>query len=362
MKKILVYILICITTAYADEIYLKNGNIIKGSIKSISSSNIKYSVNKAGTGNIPIRDVSKIVYKDGTEVKIQEKEIIPAGDITAAEESTASEEGTVPEGKRKFARIVWNTEVEPVYIPLLLRMAFQMDKGNTTVKIFDRDKDEIADGEADFNQYEFKISYESVESEFYISPELGCFYRQIKVKDYSYSVEKENTDVEGFIPGIVTDTDTGEVISKDSVSSLNYNATFHSFFLDLKTGYTFVSGFGPVNLIVNPYISVNLVELRKSVFEFSFYNSNEKYSRPYKFSFLNSWGTGLELGMFFPGLRFGVKAGYDVRMFRKFQIGDGVVFKEVYEDESGLKRTRENSAKYTEIQADLFTLNVFFYI
>lgn len=329
---------------FADEIHTKKGSILKGKIQSVSPDEINF-IPEGRDEEIDVArsDVIKIMYDDGTEVNMQE---------LSEEEGAPSSFGIIREDK-----------TELFLLPFMLRLGLILNKGNTTVNIYDKNEEKIADGDADFDQYMIEASYEPVESAFYITPELGYFYRKVAVQDYSYSVESVNQGVEGFIPGVVTDPETGETYSKEAVSSLAYNAIFHSFFLYLKTGYNLVFGFESCRFILNPYIYGGLAELRKSVFEFTLFDKKEKYSRPYEFYFLSTFGIGAEVGMYFPGLRSGVKIGGDYRYLPMFEMSDKVIFKEVYEDEElGIMRTRDNSAKYTSIHATLFTVEFFFFL
>jgi hypothetical protein len=238
-----------------------------------------------------------------------------------------------------------------------------MNKGETKVKIYDKDETRIADGDADFDQYMVKFSYEPVRTSFYFTTELGYFYRKVSVKDYSYSVENVNEGIDGFIPGIISEPDTGETISKESISSLAYTARIHSFFLDLKAGHNLVTGFKNVYLIFNPYVYTSLVEYRKTEFEFRLMDEREKFSKPFSFAFISAYGFGCEFGIFFPRLRSGIKIGYDRRYLSKFEISDKVKFKKVeYDNNLGVFTTRENTAKYTGVTANLVTVEFFFFI
>ncbi len=333
-----------------DMIHFKDGRMVYGKIISVTDEKIEFIPEKEKRKKIiPREDVLEIKYSNGTTVQIQENwEAYPVIKLS---------------DKGIGFGIIFEDKTEPSLLPLLLRTGLIMNKGKTDVKIYDKNKDKIAEGDASFDQYQLKFSYEPVQSAFYITPELGYFYRRVTVKDYSYSVDTVNEGIEGFIPGVVTDPETGKTYPKDSISSLAYSARFHSFYLDLKGGYNFVFGFSSFQFILNPYLYLSLVELRKSVFEFDLMDKKEKFSRPYSFSYLNTYGFGCEIGMFMPGLRSGIKFGYDLRYLPKFEISDKVKFNEVvYDYELGIYTTRENSARYTSILAHLFTIEFFFFL
>ena len=336
----------------ADEIHLKDGTIITGKIQSVSPDEIKYIPEKEKKKKEVSRsNAVKIKYDDGTVVNF-------AGNEGG---SFLNDDALLSKGKQ--SPFIFEDKTEPFLLPFMLRLGLMMNKGRTKVKIYDKNEKQIADGDADFDQYLLKFSYEPVQTAFYFTPELGYFYRKVAVKDYSYSVESVNQGIEGFIPGIVTDPDTGAVVPKDSISSLAYSAKFHSFFLDLKTGYNVVLGYSHLQFIFNPYLYTSLVELRKSEFEFGISGKKEKYSMPYSFSYISAYGFGCEIGLFFPGLRSGIKVGYDRRYLPKFEISDKVKFKEViYNDDLGIYTTKENSAKYTSVTANLFIVEFFFFM
>jgi hypothetical protein len=112
---------------------------------------------------------------------------------------------------------------------------------------------------------------------------------------------------------------------------------------------------------INPYVYAGIIDLRKTEFEFKTFSGSEKFGSSFQFYYLGSFGTGVESGMYFPKLKFGWQIGYDFRYMRKFKIPNGVVFKEVYDDtQLGIKRTRENSAKYTDIYAHIITLSLYY--
>ncbi len=355
--QLLAFIIFISTSIHADEIHLIDGTIINGKIVKVTPQSLEYKLSgREDNYSLYRNKISKIKYDDGKIIKFSvfnDKNFIKDDLIDP-----------VPVSK-PASGMIWESKTEPLLLPAIVRLSFLINKGQTKVKIYDDNEDRIADGNADIDQYMLKISYEPVESDFYITPEFGYFYRKVNVNDYSYAVEKANQSIDGFIPGIVSNPDTGDIISKNAVSSLAYTSRFHSFFLDFKGGGHIVMGFPGLQFILNPYLYAGIIDYRKSEFEFQLIDRKEKYKETYKFSFFNSYGGGLELGIFFPGLRTGIKIGYDRRYMPKFEIAKGVVFNEIYDENIGgtiLKRNRENIARYTSIEANLFTIDFFFFL
>lgn len=256
--------------------------------------------------------------------------------------------------------MIWEDKTEPALLPFPLQISLLRMSGDTKVTIFDSDDNSIADGEGKFTQYLAMLSYEPVQTDWYITPEIGYFQRTVTVKDFSYRVDEMNSDTDGFIPGVITDPDTLEVIPKDTVSSLAYKAKFQSVFLDIKAGLhlAFEDRRG-TRFIFNPYISGSLVEYRKTTFEFEIMQRTRKFTRSYRFSYFDSYGAGCDVGMYFSWARTGIKIGYDKRYLRKIELPEDIKFKEVYK-EDGLYKTREVTARYTKLEADLVTLTIFF--
>jgi len=364
MKIFLTCIFLFITTSlWSDQIFLKNKKVITGKILSIDANNISYYTSKNKTStmkNISITEVEKIIYDDGITVLMKEpvkkSEELPLEDKKPR--TIKDIEGSEPYEPSYFSLIWKDLSTFPMQFSLIRK------QGNTDVKVYDKDDKSVADGSGEFNQYMAYVSYEPLATNFYITPELGYFYRTVTVKDYSYSVDQANAYSDNFIPGVVTDPITLEEIDKDLISSLRYKATFHSFFLDIKAGahLVFIDR-KKTRFIFNPYASASLVELRETIFEFTLMNQTQRYKRPYKFAYLSSYGYGCEFGIYVPWAHAGVKIGYDKRYLAKFELPEEVRFKEVYYDEStGYMRTRENKAKYTEIEAKLMTIAIFFSI
>ncbi len=357
LLQLFIYIITIATAVNADEIHLIDSTIINGKIKKVTPQSIEYKLSGNQKNHSVERSiVSKIKYDDGKIIKfsiIDDKNFINDDLIDPGPDS------------KQDSGMIWESKTEPLLLPAIVRLSFLMNTGQTKVKIYDDNEDKIADGNADIDQYMLKFSYEPVESDFYITPEFGYFYRKVNVKDYSYAVETVNQAIDGFISGIVSDPDTGDIYSKDAVSSLAYKSRFHSFFLDLKGGGHIVMGFPGIQFILNPYLYASIMDYRKSEFEFQLIDKKEIYTEAYKFSFFNSYGGGLELGIFFPELRSGIKIGYDRRYMPKFKIAEGVVFNEINDEDIGgtiLKRNRENTARYTSIEANLFTIDFFFFL
>lgn len=332
---------------HADQIVLKNGNIINGKLKFVSPESLGYLQNKTFPViiTIPRTEVKKIIYDDGTIVNFSD-------DVTK----------NLYENKLSLDE---SENTEAFLLPVPLRISLINLRWDTKVILYDLEDKAVADGKAVFNQSMIKLSTEGPPSlksffDYYITPEIGYFYRTIKVKDYAYSVDKLNSNREGFIPGIITDPNTGEKISKDTVSSLAYNANFHSYFLELKGGFHLSFGSSGVYFNINPYLSVNAFEFRKSIFEFTFSNNTETFTNPYKLTYLSSFGYGLKFEFFFPKHRFGISIGYDKKYLKRFALPSDIRFKGVYLDETlGIMRTQENSAKYTNIGAGLFIVDAY---
>jgi hypothetical protein len=335
---------------FADEIHMKSGGTIKGKIILVTPERIEYRPEDGKPFRIIHRqDAVKITFDDGRVAHL------------AVEENLHEKKGT-----DSVFRVVRDDKMEPLLLPLPLKLTALTSFGDTKIWIYDRSDKRVADGKAKMTQFFAYLNYEPVKTNFYITPELGYFYRMIKVGDYSYNIEGANTQNPGYIPGVITDSG-GSPINKASVYSLKYNAEFHSIFLSVKAGAHLVYGSGSVQFLLNPYISLSLLELRKSSFEFSELPGGDKFSMPFKFQYVKndrvSWGYGAETGIYFPGLRSGLKIGGEKSYLSRFELPSQVRFKEVYFDTAtSLYRTREKSVQSSKIEATLLTITVFYFI
>ena len=248
--------------------------------------------------------------------------------------------------------------IEGLLFPFPVLLNYTRSRGLTDVTVYDKNSRAVAEGSATFSQNKISITGERMQSGFYITPETGYFNRTVSVKDFS---KKDDQKKSGIISGIITDPATGEVISKEDVYSLKYDAQFYSFFVDLRAGYQFASGAGDVRFTFNPYISGNAVEYRKTVFRFKTTGGTEEFSRPFDFSYGGSYGLGLSAGLFFPAARFGFNLNYDRRYFSKYELPSAVRFKESYYDSTfQVMRAREVSVKYSDIDANIFSVIIYF--
>ncbi len=355
MKFILLSALISISSlASADEIILSSGKIIQCEVRSVTASEISYSERNASPGaftTVPRESVRKIVYTGGKEVNVPSQESNDAGKVTI-----------LPREQEKPA-VTDSEEINMEDESFLMRISLIGNQGITSVNIFDNNDNQIADGTGRISQRIIRTSFDPLKTDVFISPELGYFFRKVSVKDYSYNVESSNAGVEGFIPGIVTSPETGEIVSKDSLSSLAYEAEFHSFFLDMKAGANLVTREPGLKLFFNPYVYGSIAELRKSTFTFDYFAGEREFNSSFKFAFFSSFGFGFEVGFYYPSIRTGIQFGYDRRYINRFSIPDNVVFMEVYDDEElNIKRTREIKPAKTDIVADMFTFSVFYCI
>ena len=191
MKSLLTLLIITLATSlWADEIYLSNGRVLKGKVVNVSSKNLHYiPENETSVRIIPRGEIKKFIYDDGTEVDFEHVE---------KTRPLLSSKDREQEKEEEDFRLVWEDKTVPLLLPFPLTLNLHMMNGDTTVKIFDSDKKEIASGKGDFKQYMGIISYDQMETDFYITPELGYFYREVQVKDYSFRVDEQNALEEGF--------------------------------------------------------------------------------------------------------------------------------------------------------------------
>lgn len=261
-------------------------------------------------------------------------------------------------------RFIMEQKTEPFLLPFPIRLNGQLTAGKTNVDIYNNSGDRIADGSAILNQYRGWISYDSVSTRyFFIAPEFGFLTRTVRVKDYSFVTSTSNFYMDGFIPGIISDPSTGNIIPKDESSSLAYTAKFNSLFADIRFGSGIVFGDNKTQVIINPALSFNVAEMRKTSFKFKIAGHEEKWTTGYRFSCFSSWSAGAEAGFYFPGRRTGFLLGYERRVFKKISMPRQVRFKEVYLDSAlSILRTREINAGETSLTAHLINLSVFIFI
>jgi hypothetical protein len=332
---------------FSDTIHLKNGKEITIEKYEIENNLIRIKEKNKLTGTeIPIEDVIKIVTKDGRTLSFNTKNI------------------KSKKPKKKVLRnyragtVIWDKKLEGLLTPFPLSLNYTFSSGISDVSIYNRDESRVAKGEASFIQKKFSISTEEHGTDYFISPELGFFQRKVEVKDFS---RKSRIAGDNIIPGVITDPLTGDPIPQEDVYSLKYKAEFNTIFLDLKAGLQLALYYDNFDLILNGYLFGNAVEYRKTKFYFNISNSTEEFTRPFGFSYLNSYGYGGGLGLFFNPIRTGISLSYEKRFLRRFELPAGIRFKESYYDSQyQTTRTRETTAEYSDITAHTFVFRVYF--
>ncbi len=323
MKKIIFSLILLVSIdSPGDEIHLSNGKSIDAANIQILPETIVYKQKNSDIAYEVSREiVSYISFADGTVHSIDKQ----------------------PDG---------------LLFPFPLALNYTRSSGITDVAIYGKNNRKVAEGSAVIKQNKFSFSSEQIGTRFFITPETGYFYRTVAIKDFSKKVDEKNNSI---ISGLITDPLSGEVISNENVYSLKYNASFYSFFLDLKAGYQYATKGESVIFIINPYISGNALEYRKAIFSFKTSGRTEKFSDPYGFSYISSYGYGLSIGVYFPKSRLGVNINYDKRYFTKFDLPAEIKFKESYYDNAfQTTRAREVSVKYSTIEAHILNVIIYF--
>ncbi len=344
-KIVALFFLITICLPYilfANTVYLKDGRKIEAEEYEISDGWFRIIEKGELTREFPLENVVKVVKKDGTELN------------PAAEEKTPVK----TEKKKKRTILTWDKEVDGLLTPFPFSLSYSFSAGYTAVSIYNRDESEVAKGEASFIQNKFSFSSEEFNTNIFLSPELGFFQRKLNVKDFS---KKSRVAGDNIIPGIITNPDTGEVIPQEDVYSLKYEAEFNTFFLDLKAGGQLVFTWGYYSLNLNGYLFGNLAEYRRSKFTFKAAGKSEEFSSPFDFSYLNSYGFGGGFGFYFENLRTGITTSFEKRYLKRFDLPPEIRFKQSYYDSQfQTTRARETTAEYSDIDANLFILRIYF--
>jgi hypothetical protein len=246
-------------------------------------------------------------------------------------------------------------------LPFAMRLSLMRSKGETSVSVYDNNDRQIADGKADYREYFVSLGYDPVQSSFYLGPSLGFLYRTVNVKDFSSSLDAYNSDKAGFIPGIVSDPDSGQIYDKNSISSLRYEAEFLNVFCDIKAGYNLVLGWSSFQVMLQPYLAMSLAEVRKSEYSLQTLRGEETWKVDQHMAFLDSYAGGLALGVYLPDIRTGILVGAEYRYIRHFYMPEDLRFKELWHDDNlGITRTRETGVDYCSVRASLTTVTIFF--
>jgi hypothetical protein len=334
----------CLTPpVFSDTLYLKNGREIIIEKYSIENDRVAIKEKNRLTGTeIPFKDIIKIVAKDGSTLSFNTRK-------KKTKEEIRKKELGVP---------IWDKNIEGLLAPFPLSLNYSYSSGITTVSIYNRDESRVAEGEASFRQKKFSISTEESGTDYFISPELGFFQRKVQVKDFS---NKSRIAGDNIIPGIVTDPLTGDPIPQEDVYSLKYKAEFNTLFFDLKAGLQLALDCKILDISLNSYIFGNIAEYRKTKFIFNVSNRTEEFTRSFSLSYLNSYGYGGGIGFYFNKIRTGLSFSYEKRFLKRFDLPRGIQFKESYYDSQfQTTRTRETTAEYSDITAEIFIFRVYF--
>ncbi len=361
MKKgIILFIIIslCSPHIFADEIILKDNTKKKGEIIQITTNYIEYNpIGSVPFARIELDKVKAIKYYDRIITVNPDIFGLKRKDIIDNSSTNELRDGGIlaPVFKLK-------DDIKGYFFEEPLRLSYNSLSGKTKVKMYD-ENDTVGEGDARLRQQRFLFSYEKVKTKLYFTPEIGYFYRTVTVKDFSYDTAAVNESNPNFVGGVISDPASGQEIPKDEVSSLSYTATFHSIFLDAKLGGSLSISFGFVDFFTSAYFSMNVVDYKKSEFVFKIGDDEETFSEPFTFGYFSAYGFGAELGGYIPYIRTGFSFGVDRRIINKFDIPEGIQFKQAYYDDStGIHRTKERQTNKSSIDSVLFTVSIFTFI
>lgn len=367
MKRIVFVLLVAAgSAASADEIHFRNGTAVKCRVAKVDERKIDYTADLSRF-SVERSRVARIVYDDGSSIVFNGA----GAGIASADAGAAPVRYVNPYADKAHRdldscgcsfpeiRKFDTAPSAPLLLPVPLEIGGQKTSGKTDVKIFDGGKNKIASGRASFVEYRGGITPAGMDSRWlYVSPEIGYFYRKLGVHDFAGSVNENQSDA--LLPGVITDPSTGAEISRSSVESIRYDATFHSAYLDAKVGSRLLFGTPSVIWSLNPFIGCTLFELNKSDYLFRFNGQSERFSSGLTPAFLSSVTGGMELGVYFPGIHVGFRCGWEYTRYFKFKVPGSVKFNENYYDSSKqLTRTREVSVKYSEVSAGVVSLSAF---
>lgn len=219
-------------------------------------------------------------------------------------------------------RIITTPDFKPLILPVFTVLNLRTLFGTTWVDIYDKKNGLSAAGVGTILEEKVTISFGDPESGWYLTPDLGFFYRKLVTKDFSFDTSQINRAVDGFVPGITRDEATGEYVE---IFSLSYDSQFYSLYLGGHGGYQLVAGTSDFQLTLHPSVYLNVLELRWTKFAMGL-DRRSSQMRPH---FFGSLGATLEAGFFIPAIRTGLRVGTDISYFAKFKLPDNLSFKRV---------------------------------
>jgi len=219
-------------------------------------------------------------------------------------------------------RIIAAPDLKPLIFPVFMTLNLRTLFGTTWVDIYDNKNDLSAAGVGTILEEKVTVSFGDPESGWYITPDIGFFYRRLITKDFAFDTSDANRTVDGFVPGITRNDDTGQYLK---IFSLSYDSQFYSMYFGGHGGYQLVAGTSKFQFTLHPAAYINLLELRWTKFTMGL----DRRSTTVRPHFFGSLGATLEAGFFLPTIRTGLRIGTDISYFMKFKLPTDLTFKRV---------------------------------
>lgn len=219
-------------------------------------------------------------------------------------------------------RIITTPDFKPLIFPVFMTLNLRTLFGTTWVDIYDKKNSLSAAGVGTILEEKVTVSFGDPDSGWYITPDIGFFYRRLVTKDFAFDTSDINRSVDGFVPGITRDDADGQYIE---VFSLSYDSQFYSLYFGGHGGYQLVVGTSDFQFTLHPSVYLNVLELRWTKFAMGL-DRRASQMRPH---FFGSLGATLEAGFFIPAIRTGLRVGTDISYFAKFKLPDNLSFKRV---------------------------------
>ncbi len=219
-------------------------------------------------------------------------------------------------------RIIRAPDYQPLILPVFMTLNLRTLFGTTWVDIYDKKHNLSAAGVGTILEEKVTVSFGDPETGWYITPDIGFFYRRLITRDFAFDTSDANRSVDGFVPGITRDDTNGQYVE---VYSLSYDSQFYSMYFGGHGGYQLIVGTSKCQFTLHPSAYLNLLELRWTKFTMGL-DRRTTTMRP---QFFGSLGATLEMGLFFPTIRTGLRVGTDISYFTKFKLPNDLSFKRV---------------------------------
>ncbi|HOW51031.1 MAG TPA: hypothetical protein PLV42_03180 [bacterium] len=279
----------------------------------------------------------------------------------AASDATGAKTVPVPLPLMDPFRIITAPDFEPLIFPVFMTLNLRTLFGTTWVDIYDAKDTHSAAGIGTVFEEKVSVSFGDPESGWYLTPDIGFFYRRLITKDFAFDTSWVNREVDGFVPGVTRNDANGQFLE---IFSLSYDSQFYSLFFGGHGGYQLIAGTSDFQITFHPGIYLNLLELRWTKFR-SGQDLRKSVMRPY---FFGSLGATLETGFFIPAIRTGLRLGTDISYFVKFRLPDDLSFKRVEYRQIELEPGRyvdlylpeEFRVRYSQILSVLGYVDIYF--